>query len=230
MNHMKRILGIGIALCLQIIIVLTCVEKMTFHLPYYEDQYFKNKVFDAVEMEPKELLFVTQEMLLYLQDKRETLDMKAQVNDVEKEFFNEKEKQHMKDVKNLFLVGYQIRRFSSILLVFSLLLLLLWQVPKWNDLLLKSIQWVTGSLLISIFVISLIIMMDFSRSFTIFHQIFFTNDLWLLDYETDWLIRMVPEPFFYDISVKIGTWILFILGLQWILTTFYFRKITRRRS
>lgn len=230
MNHMKRILGIGIALCLQIIIVLTCVEKMTFHLPYYEDQYFKNQVFDAVEMEPKELLFVTQEMLLYLQDKRETLDMKAQVNGVEKEFFNEKEKQHMKDVKNLFLVGYQIRRFSSILLVFSLLLLLLWQVPKWNDLLLKSIQWVTGSLLISIFVISLIIMMDFSRSFTIFHQIFFTNDLWLLDYETDWLIRMVPEPFFYDISVKIGTWILFILGLQWILTTFYFRKITRRRS
>ena len=45
---------------------------------------------------------------------------------------------------------------------------------------------------------------DFTRYFTIFHQIFFDNDLWILDPRTDLLINIVPEPFFVDTAARIG--------------------------
>ena len=47
-------------------------------------------------------------------------------------------------------------------------------------------------------------MTDFHRYFMIFHEIFFKNDLWLLDPDTDLLIRMLPEGFFLDMAKRIG--------------------------
>ena len=45
---------------------------------------------------------------------------------------------------------------------------------------------------------------DFTKYFIIFHQIFFDNDLWILDARTDLLINIVPEPFFMDTAARIG--------------------------
>ena len=54
---------------------------------------------------------------------------------------------------------------------------------------------------------------DFNKYFTLFHEIFFTNDLWLLDPRTDLLIRMLPEGFFFDMVVRIGSIFLILLSL-----------------
>lgn len=45
---------------------------------------------------------------------------------------------------------------------------------------------------------------DFTKYFVIFHQIFFDNDLWILDARTDLLINIVPEPFFMDTAARIA--------------------------
>ena len=37
---------------------------------------------------------------------------------------------------------------------------------------------------------------DFSGAFTFFHHLLFTNDLWLLDPQTDLLIRICPSSMF----------------------------------
>ena len=37
-----------------------------------------------------------------------------------------------------------------------------------------------------------------------FHHIFFTNDLWILDPATDMLINIVPEGFFMDTAARIA--------------------------
>ena len=44
---------------------------------------------------------------------------------------------------------------------------------------------------------------DFTRCFTIFHEMFFTNDLWMFDESTDYMIRMLPEGFFSDMVIRI---------------------------
>ena len=43
----------------------------------------------------------------------------------------------------------------------------------------------------------------FSESFVYFHKLFFDNDLWLLDYETDLMIRILPEEFFFVLFLNV---------------------------
>ena len=45
--------------------------------------------------------------------------------------------------------------------------------------------------------------MFFSESFIYFHKLFFNNDLWLLDYKTDLMIRILPEEFFFVLFLNV---------------------------
>ena len=45
---------------------------------------------------------------------------------------------------------------------------------------------------------------NFTAAFNRFHEIFFDNDLWILDPATDLLINIVPEGFFVDTALRIG--------------------------
>ena len=54
--------------------------------------------------------------------------------------------------------------------------------------------------------LALVIASDFSAAFTVFHEILFTNDLWLLDPRTDLLIHMCPEEMFSAMALRIGLW------------------------
>ena len=50
--------------------------------------------------------------------------------------------------------------------------------------------------------ILLLMKVNFDKYFTYFHVIFFNNDLWELNPNTDILVQMLPENFFYDTAVK----------------------------
>ena len=47
-------------------------------------------------------------------------------------------------------------------------------------------------------------LLDFSELFTRFHFVAFTNELWMLDPATDYLIMLFPEGFWYDSAVLLG--------------------------
>ena len=47
-------------------------------------------------------------------------------------------------------------------------------------------------------------MIDFDSLFILFHQVAFTNDLWLLDPRTDLMIQLMPTPFFIDYAARIA--------------------------
>lgn len=44
---------------------------------------------------------------------------------------------------------------------------------------------------------------NFDKSFTTFHQIFFKNDYWLFDIELDPIITILPQEFFFHCSILI---------------------------
>ncbi|MFA5079384.1 MAG: DUF1461 domain-containing protein, partial [Dehalococcoidia bacterium] len=46
-------------------------------------------------------------------------------------------------------------------------------------------------------------LIDFNSLFYLFHVLSFSNDLWLLDPSTDYLIRMFTESFFYDAAIMV---------------------------
>ena len=114
----------------------------------------------------------------------------------------------MADVKNLFLGGLALRWW--LLGIFALLMLVLIFPLKadWKRVLPEPILFPLGFFWFLQFSWEFLFASDFTKYFTIFHEIFFTNDLWLFDPSTDLMIRMLPEGFFYDMVMRIGLYFL----------------------
>ena len=113
------------------------------------------------------------------------------------DFFNEKDRLHMADVQGLFLGGLAIRRGAIIVLLFSMAALVLMKAD-WKRLIPQMYQRVLAVFLALTAVAGFLFSRDFNKYFVIFHHIFFSNNLWILDPAEDYMIRMLPEGFFYD--------------------------------
>ncbi len=197
-------LGILCAFALMIILFITSIEAVTYWTPgYYEKEYEKYHVLDDVHMEMDDLLDVTEAMMAYLRGRRDDLHVPTIVDGQPREFFNEREIAHMEDVRGLFLGAIAIRRACLAVLALSLGLLVVLKADV-KRLLPKTICVGTVLFFAVLAVLAGIISTDFTKYFIVFHKIFFSNDLWMLDPSTDLLINIVPEPFFVDTATRIG--------------------------
>ena len=139
----------------------------------------------------------------------------------QREFFNEREIAHMEDVQVLFLKALSIRRVCLVLGA-GLLILMAATKARMGRVLPPSLCMGTGLFFALITVLGLIISTDFTKYFIMFHHIFFSNDLWILDPATDMLINIVPEGFFMDTAARIallfGSLSLILFGVCLLLT------------
>ena len=222
MKWIHSILGVLFSFFIIIILLITSVEAVAYWTPgYYEDEYEKYNVTADVHMEMEDLLDVTREMMAYLRGNREDLHVPTIVDGQPREFFNEREIAHMEDVRGLFLGGLLLRRISILGAVVCLILMAVLKA-RIVQVLPRSICVGTGLFFAVICFLAALISTDFTKYFVIFHQIFFDNDLWILDPATDLLINIVPEPFFMDtagriaLTFGISVGVLFFGCLLWI--------------
>lgn len=197
--------GIVVAFCLMIILFITSVEAVVYWTPgYFEKEYTKYQVLDSLPaMTMDDLLDVTDEMMDYLKGKRDDLHVETTMGGEQREFFNDREIAHMEDVQVLFLKAIAIRRVCILLVI---LLLAFMAVTKacLRHVLPPSLCMGTGLFFGLVAGLAWIISTDFTKYFVMFHHIFFTNDLWILDPATDMLINIVPEGFFMDTAGRIA--------------------------
>ena len=211
MKLLEHFLGVLCAFCLMIIFLITSVEAVAYWTPgYYEHEYSKYNVTEAVRMEMDDLLEVTDEMMAYLRGNREDLHVDTIVNGEPREFFNAREIAHMEDVQGLFLGGLWLRRIGLMFTLAFAALLYFWKRGR-KDRSAYLARAVPGSLcagtgvfFAACLALAAVISTDFSRYFVVFHHIFFDNGLWILDPDTDMLINIVPEAFFMDTALRIA--------------------------
>ena len=170
---------------------------------FYEREYKKYQVADSLNMTMDNIMDVTDQMMAYLIGKKAELSVITDVDGETQDFFNEQDRFHMGEVKDLFLGGLKIR---NIMLVAVLLILILLAAQKAELIkLLPRAYFVTlGITGVITVVLGGLFASDFDKYFRIFHEIFFDNDQWMFDPATDYMIRMLPEGFFYDFVFRIG--------------------------
>lgn len=204
MKAIHWLLGIFCSFALMIVLLITSIEAVVYWTPgYFEKEYKKYQVTEAVQMEMEDLLDVTHEMMAYLRGEREDLHVPTVVAGMSRDFFSEREIAHMEDVQGLFLAALVIRRVCIGVIASSMLLLVLLKA-RLSQMLPRFLCVGTVTFFVVLAALAGIIATDFTKYFIIFHQIFFNNDLWLLDPRTDLLINIVPEPFFVDTAARIG--------------------------
>ena len=185
----------GMMISLLLAVLLSSLQYVAFNGNFYKEEYKKNDVMSVTGMSIDELMKITKIMQRYLMDKKETLDASAKINGSIQRMFNDRELAHMKDVKDLFQMGFLTRNISIIVFILIFIYFLFTKsFYKAFDYLLKG----TIFIIILLWVFALAVTLNFDNWFTGFHIVFFDNDLWQLNVETDRLIQMFPLEFFQD--------------------------------
>ena len=140
----------------------------------------------------------------YFNTAAEPLLVTAQVYGEEREIFNHREVEHMRDVKGLvrgvylvwggalvYVLGVIVGGFCGFGAAFTRRL-------AW------MLLWGGAATLGTLAVFGVVAAVGFGWLFLIFHQISFSNDLWMLDPRTDYLLIMFPLGFWFDATLRVA--------------------------
>jgi len=215
---MKGVLSLLSGLVLIVVILLTSIELNIFNLSFFRAEYAKLDSTRVIGISDQELTQTTQGLLAYIKGDRDNLSIQATIKGEKRQVFNEREIKHMVDVRDLYTKAHWVRNTGAAVLIILLLLTFLLSGKKFLRLWAKGYLAGAAICLCLSIVLAGAIMKDFTGFWDKFHLIFFSNDLWQLNPETDILIQIVPEQFFYDLVVRIlsffaaGAAIMAILG------------------
>lgn len=183
--------------------LIISIEMFAINPGFFEKEYDKLGTAQSIGVSSEDLSTVTNNLLDYTIGSRENLDMQVSIGGEMQEVFGQREKDHMIDVKALYLAVRDFRTFS--LIGAGILIIIAFMLSRKRAILslCRSFLYVSGGFLVAVAALGIYAVADFTSFWTSFHHVFFTNDLWILDPRTDVLIMMVPEQFFFDLVTRI---------------------------
>lgn len=207
------------AVCVILLCLYVAINLPAFSLNFYRWQYRVNDTANLVSMEKDELMAVTSHMLDYMRGNISDLQIEAIVDGQPRLFFSQREILHMVDVYNLFVSGTRIRNMSMVLVLATVGVIAFLRQPV-GLVLANAYRWAMAAVFAAVAAFAVVVSFNFDRWWTIFHEIFFDNDLWLLDPATELLINIVPLSFFINMSIVVGAifcgLLLAVFGVAWL--------------
>lgn len=196
-------------LCLLFIILTTAFQAVCFWVPnWWRNEYAKYDTPSYVtgEMSLDDAVHVTEDMLDYCIGKIDTLDdTEATIDGVTVPFFTDREKAHLADCRSLFMGGLRYRAIAILMLIALCIYIYVHEGRERTPVILARGYLRSFAAVIAVSVIvTLVSVIDFTFAFTVFHRIFFDNDLWLLYPDRDNLVNIMQEAVFADTAAAIG--------------------------
>ncbi len=197
--------------------ILAVIFYVCFDINFYKEFYQKENIANYIDTSSDNLINNTQNLLNYL-NKKEQLNT---------DWFSEKDILHMVDVQNLYTFSHSIMIYCFITFILSTIIIililrgksLLYITKIFNKVLLLFIVLIGG--------LSTIIAYNFNSFWIKFHTTLFLNDLWLLSPNESNLIKMVPEEFFINLITKIIIYILILFILLFTSNIVIRKKLTK---
>ena len=202
LKSFKKLSYIIWGISLSIVLLLVSVNIVAFNLNHYKKSFTKYNTAEITGLDSEGLEYIIKDVLEYLKDDREKLDTEAVIKGKKREVFGNREISHMADVKKLFTKG-RVLCIVSLMLFLMTNLFIVKTNRHWKKAIPSVLLYITAINISFLFILLLLIRIDFNKYFVYFHNIFFNNDLWKLDPNTSLLILMVPEGFFFDTTVRI---------------------------
>ena len=200
-------------LCLLFILLTTSLQAVCYWIPdWWRNEYAKYDTPSNVrgEMSLDDAVHVTEDMLEYCIGRLDTLDdTEATIDGVTAPFFTDREKAHLADCRELFLKGIRARVIACLILAAFVIFIYVHNGKQKTPVLLaEGYLRSLGFVAVMAAVIAILCVIDFTQVFTVFHHIFFDNDLWILYPDRDNLINIMQEDVFSDAAMWIaGIWL-----------------------
>ena len=228
----RNILGMIFSVMLIFIIFVTSFEVVCYGSPdFFRNEFIKYDVTGSLEawmgetMSLDDMCHVLDQTMVYLRGDRENLIIETTINGQPAFFYNEDEASHMADVRVLFVKCLFLRSiFILTALAITGYLIVVAKPGGALYYLSTSFIKVCGAILAVVLLIGALAATDFTKYFTIFHEIFFSQGNWMFDPRESRMINMLPEGFFSDCALKIVLTfiasVLVVMAICLILTVF----------
>lgn len=212
------------------VLFMTCIDMHAFNRHFYNRQYERLHTAEKIGMSDTSLYVATDTLLDYLKEYRDDMDVQVEVHGKRREVFDTREKTHMIDVKNLYQDAMFVRNVCMGIILALFVLLYYDDKKEIKEVLSKAFIKVCILFLFLLCTLVLYALSDFNAFWTMFHKLFFTNDLWLLDPSISLMINMFPETFFYHLVMRIAVSFIGGLLILFVLSVRYQRKLRRNFS
>ena len=197
--------------------ILAVIFYVCFDINFYKNFYQKENLASSIGTSSDSLINNTQNLLNYL-NKKEQLNT---------DWFSEKDILHMVDVQNLYTFSHNIMIYCLLTLIISTIIIILILRGKSLVYITKIFNKVLLLFIVLVGGLSAVIAYNFNSFWIKFHTTLFSNDLWLLSPSESNLIKMVPEEFFISLITKIITYILILFILLFTSNIVIRKKLTK---
>ena len=194
MKALSAINTILFIICIPLLLITTNLRFAVNDIRLYEYGFNKYNVSEESGLDKGNLTEIAQKLITYFNSDEEFVDISV---------YNQRDIDHLKDVKGLIQLAYRLQFVSlAYIVVYILFAFLLLGGALWRQLARRIIwgSWTTIAILAALGIFALV---DFDQLFLLFHLVSFRNDLWQL-YPGDKLLAMFPEGFFNDAALFIG--------------------------
>lgn len=211
---MKKSLFVFMHIAFMVSLFLLSIRLLGLEPYFFEWFYSQNDTATQLGMSTPDLMRATRQLLAYMLDQADSIQSVVVVNNQSTTMFNQREIDHMVDVLMLI-------RIMRITLLFSLSItgIVIFTQRKsqsFIQLFKQTYGLALGILSGFIGALTVFAIIDFRSFWIVFHQVLFSNDLWLLDPRTDRLVNMVPLNFFMTLVFSILTLgVVLNLGYFW---------------
>lgn len=221
---MKRFLSLVFGLSLIISSLVFSVGLVVFDHSFYYGVYEELNLAEKENISTEDLHHSIDLMIDYVHGDRDDLNGTIHWKNGVQETFNEKEKSHMVDVKALW-QNAEKTAWICVGLMILCALLLFWKAKR------HALSFLASGILICYAAFAFILAflgiwmaIDFTGLWVQFHHLFFSNQLWLLNPATDFMIVICPESLFYTMIVKIVLWFGGFSLLMVLISLYYLKK------
>lgn len=203
--HKKRFFALSVCgwLLLFLGLIIVGLRDTAFDPELYHKLQSEAGILDYAGISDEDLLHLDVNLANYLSGKYENPNLEIEVFGRMQPAFNEKELIHLADCRRLLIPASNMWiNIAAAVLGVSFVLAGEKKLRMRQNI---ACAWIASALiLLPIATLGVWAAADFNSAFNFFHQILFTNDLWLLDPATDLLIRICPASMFAHMGLRIA--------------------------
>ena len=192
------------AVALPVFLICSNVRLVINSPLLYEYDFARYGIESRTGLPKEEFRRATDQIVDYFNGSDEWLDVRVQGEGKDVSLYKEREVLHMRDVKGLVRGVYAAGLWTAGYVVLVAAVGALLARRRFLPVLASGVKWSAIGAVAVIVLVGIASLVAFDPIFTAFHKLSFSNDLWLLDPDTDYLLKMFPEGFFLDATPAIA--------------------------
>lgn len=191
--------------CITLLIIILSIKITLNFKPLYYTDIITLNVQETSNLSNKEIKLNYDYVISYVQSHEKQNFILPTLT------FSNKGKIHFEEVKAIF------NKLDYILYTLILINIIIIYINIKTNKIFRFLKWSSISLFLTPFLCLIPFLLNFDKGFTIFHNLLFNNNYWLLDSKLDPIITIMPQEFFFHCAILIVSLMLIFSTILYII-------------